>query len=85
MFYPCEGYRSVAPLDAARVNRTILFVRVRKSLKGMCNDRDTIATPRAHATHSLSLLKRCCVDTNSVSEARYEHLLYYSGVLILEK
>ena len=23
MFYPCEGYRSVTPLDAARVNRTI--------------------------------------------------------------
>ena len=24
MFYPYEGYRSVTPLDAARVNRTIL-------------------------------------------------------------
>ena len=24
MFYPCEGYRSVTPLDAARVNRTII-------------------------------------------------------------
>ena len=23
MFYPYEGYRSVTPLDAARVNRTI--------------------------------------------------------------
>ena len=23
MFYPDEGYRSVTPLDAARVNRTI--------------------------------------------------------------
>ena len=23
MFYPCEGHRSVTPLDAARVNRTI--------------------------------------------------------------
>ena len=23
MFYPYEGYRSVIPLDAARVNRTI--------------------------------------------------------------
>ena len=23
MFYPCEGYRSVTPPDAARVNRTI--------------------------------------------------------------
>ena len=23
MFYPYEGYRSVAPLDAAKVNRTI--------------------------------------------------------------
>ena len=23
MFYPSEGYRSVTPLDAARVNRTI--------------------------------------------------------------
>ena len=24
MFYPYEGYRSVTPLDAARVNRTIV-------------------------------------------------------------
>ena len=27
MFYPSEGYRSVTPLDAARVNRTILGYR----------------------------------------------------------
>ena len=27
MFYPPEGYRSVTPLDAARVNRTILGYR----------------------------------------------------------
>ena len=26
MFYPYEGYRSVTPLDAARVNRTILYI-----------------------------------------------------------
>ena len=25
MFYPYEGYRSVTPLDAARVNRTTIF------------------------------------------------------------
>ena len=25
MFYPYEGYRSVTPLDAARVNRTIFL------------------------------------------------------------
>ena len=26
MFYPYEGYRSVTPLDAARVNRTIFHI-----------------------------------------------------------
>ena len=26
MFYPYEGYRSVIPLDAARVNRTIFHM-----------------------------------------------------------
>ena len=26
IFYPYEGYRSVTPLDAARVNRTILLM-----------------------------------------------------------
>ena len=28
MFYPYEGYRSVTPLDAARVNRTIFHNHV---------------------------------------------------------
>ena len=26
MFYPYEGYRSVTPLDGARVNRTIFHI-----------------------------------------------------------
>ena len=30
MFYPYEGYRSVTPLDAARVNRTIYEVKQNK-------------------------------------------------------
>ena len=29
MFYPCEGYRSVTPLDAARVNRTIFHKKLK--------------------------------------------------------
>ena len=40
MFYPYEGYRSVTPLDAARVNRTIfhnhsvhLFAKIIKDIK----------------------------------------------------
>ena len=28
MFYPYEGYRSVTPLDAARVNRTVFLFSV---------------------------------------------------------
>ena len=39
MFYPYEGYRSVTPLDAARVNRTIFhnhFVVFLSYIKGSC-------------------------------------------------
>ena len=39
MFYPYEGYRSVTPLDAARVNRTVfhkhsLYIVIRGSPSG---------------------------------------------------
>ena len=54
MFYPCEGYRSVTPLDAARVNRTIFH---KHSVSAICYYY-IVARPNVYIYHSCILYQQ---------------------------